>query len=248
MLRPRLSLVLMGSSPLARGLRNEGGGRGIQSRIIPARAGFTTGQDWLHFYGKDHPRSRGVYRGDPSGVRGPTGSSPLARGLRACVLACMRVVGIIPARAGFTRRALRRIRTDRDHPRSRGVYTSRSRTLPRTAGSSPLARGLLGGRLPLVAVEGIIPARAGFTATACRRRAAAADHPRSRGVYHRPRRSPPVTGGSSPLARGLLGGGVKRDHAARIIPARAGFTRRLAASATASPDHPRSRGVYTRCS
>ena len=50
--------------------------------------------------------------------------------------------------------------------------------------------------------------------------------------------------GSSPLARGLLIECVARAIAARIIPARAGFT--LPGGAPASPptDHPRSRGVY----
>ena len=70
-----------GSSPLARGLLVCEELLDLGVGIIPARAGFTgrfiTTEDteW------DHPRSRGVYRGDPSGVRGPTGSSPLARGL-----------------------------------------------------------------------------------------------------------------------------------------------------------------------
>ena len=50
--------------------------------------------------------------------------------------------------------------------------------------------------------------------------------------------------GSSPLARGLLGGGVERDHGARIIPARAGFTAMKRALAAEFADHPRSRGVY----
>ena len=54
--------------------------------------------------------------------------------------------------------------------------------------------------------------------------------------------------GSSPLARGLLRGAADALAAARIIPARAGFTTRLAAAWRASTDHPRSRGVYwCRC-
>ena len=52
----------LGSSPLARGLR-EGlhRGRGT-ARIIPARAGFTEVRARGQAVGGDHPRSRGVYR------------------------------------------------------------------------------------------------------------------------------------------------------------------------------------------
>ena len=53
-------------------------------------------------------------------------------------------------------------------------------------GSSPLARGLLGGRSPSPATPGIIPARAGFTERVRDRVADRADHPRSRGVYPGP--------------------------------------------------------------
>ena len=54
------------------------------------------------------------------------------------------------------------------------------------------------------------------------------DHPRSRGVYAPPLAVTPTAHGSSPLARGLRGGGDGRDLLPRIIPARAGFTHRHA--------------------
>ena len=50
--------------------------------------------------------------------------------------------------------------------------------------------------------------------------------------------------GSSPLARGLHPGVVTEDAGARIIPARAGFTRSSRVRPQPSSDHPRSRGVY----
>ena len=90
----------------------------------------------------------------------------------------------------------------------------------------------------------IIPARAGFTSRRRRSPTAARDHPRSRGVYlvfepvrHQYR-------GSSPLARGLRRLGPFRQVAARIIPARAGFTDLLRVYGVDLLDHPRSRGVY----
>ena len=80
--------------------------------IIPARAGFTAGDERLTQSDEDHPRSRGVYwllehYGDG-------------------------VIGIIPARAGFTRPSRSRPPARTDHPRSRGVYSPRR---------SPLAAG-----------------------------------------------------------------------------------------------------------
>ena len=50
-----------------------------------------------------------------------------------------------------------------DHPRSRGVYSRATLTMPRPCGSSPLARGLRGSLLLPFSTSGIIPARAGFT-------------------------------------------------------------------------------------
>ena len=70
-----------GSSPLARGLRRRRPRVPEPQWIIPARAGFTSGDEIAYAPRGDHPRSRGVYRyaAGPS----PThhGSSPLARGL-----------------------------------------------------------------------------------------------------------------------------------------------------------------------
>ena len=114
---------LCGSSPLARGLRRHIATLRDLGRIIPARAGFTaTNGVWA---GKlsDHPRSRGVYHAAASSVLGAAGSSPLARGLLQHSDRGVEVVGIIPARAGFTTSAANVSRSSRDHPRSRGVYT-----------------------------------------------------------------------------------------------------------------------------
>ena len=71
-----------------------------------------------------------------------------------------------------------------------------------------------------------------------------ADHPRSRGVYHRLAQDDPAGRGSSLLARGLRQGHGPGAHDRRIIPARAGFTRPLLVEEGECGDHPRSRGVY----
>ena len=112
------------------------------------------------------------------------------------------------------------------------------------SGSSPLARGLR------IRVDGdhitrrIIPARAGFTGPVGAERGREADHPRSRGVYQCGGDVAVLRDGSSPLARGLLTGGLSEPVVPRIIPARAGFTYRGGPHTGAHRDHPRSRGVY----
>ena len=194
----------MGSSPLARGLRERG--------------------RWSTTAVRDHPRSRGVYFWDEEFNRYFAGSSPLARGLHAPMKDSSRIQGIIPARAGFTMpptmkrlghegssplaRGLRYRgqpstghagiiparagfttvmgrceKSITDHPRSRGVYGLRHFYQRRKHGSSPLARGLLLEGAPRQAIVRIIPARAGFTCHSVTLHASPWDHPRSRGVY-----------------------------------------------------------------
>ena len=152
------------------------------------------------------------------------GSSPLARGLRPQGSKRRGWRRIIPARAGFTRRASLARMAAGDHPRSRGVYAGPQRPGTPTQGSSPLARGLHQAWVGERVRAGIIPARAGFTSASAGSRAA--------------RR------GSSPLARGLLHAHPVLAPERRIIPARAGFTEGSRPRGRPSRDHPRSRGVY----
>ena len=152
-----------GSSPLARGLPMVAAIALVMVGIIPARAGFTAGRGRCRGPARDHPRSRGVYRWPSCASACPTGSSPLARGLRIPVHTAKMTGRIIPARAGFTNPCTDRRERAADHPRSRGVYTHHPASTITAAGSSPLARGLRGPG-PLRSMDG-------------------EDHPRSRGVY-----------------------------------------------------------------
>ena len=90
--------------------------------IIPARAGFTARRIGATIWRQDHPRSRGVYYARVRVRVERVGSSPLARGLREGELFENYIVGIIPARAGFTPQRTPQGSPTRDHPRSRGVY------------------------------------------------------------------------------------------------------------------------------
>ena len=172
----------------------------------------------------DHPRSRGVYRDAAPVAAALVGSSPLARGLPMLLPWNIEKVGIIPARAGFTPRSAGESPSDRDHPRSRGVYRICPTPNGQSPGSSPLARGLPGRPLGPVVAPRIIPARAGFTSVLWSLAMGAWDHPRSRGVYGTPNSGSLWMDGSSPLARGLPGRVHPAGGQCRIIPARAGFT------------------------
>ena len=193
---------------------------------------------------RDHPRSRGVYSRRFLTVYCIAGSSPLARGLRSNIVNCGPGHGIIPARAGFTVKYCELWPRSRDHPRSRGVYSVRTRSGRPVAGSSPLARGLQVPDASPGGGSGIIPARAGFTRRSCSSRSRTSDHPRSRGVYCGRPTKPMLDRGSSPLARGLHPNRGDGGGCLGIIPARAGFTPRPWGPRPGPWDHPRSRGVY----
>ena len=217
-------LVICGSSPLARGLRDAPLIVAPHVGIIPARAGFTSSPTPTPTGTWDHPRSRGVYMLMSIPDMRTWGSSPLARGLLQHGLDRRPYEGIIPARAGFTLNLLIPDDQSRDHPRSRGVYVYATLWVPAPTGSSPLARGLLSWSHTTTAAPRIIPARAGFTDSNYRDVVVFPDHPRSRGVYVADAVHSHLPQGSSPLARGLL-------RYARTAPSE-------------TMDHPRSRGVY----
>ena len=193
----------IGSSPLARGLQRPLHDRTADTRIIPARAGFTIPRPTSFRAHRDHPRSRGVYSPFHSPFLYVAGSSPLARGL-------LFVITSSPHRV-------------RDHPRSRGVYTCGKEDVMRT-GSSPLARGLRGrlvqhlcgaGDHPRsrgvylcwlcagLGGQGSSPLARGLPGPISPSSSSRLDHPRSRGVYTVSTTSTRGTRGSSPLARGL---------------------------------------------
>ena len=236
-----------------------------ESRIIPARAGFTRSPTTRRSAAQDHPRSRGVYGRAREMLIHDRGSSPLARGLRSSGSAHWRSARIIPARAGFTAHAgMVPVAAGGSSPLARGLrgdldlVHGRIRIIPARAGFTislplsawvrwdhPRSRGVYGSpRTGMRPCRRIIPARAGFTPARPGPAPAASDHPRSRGVYSQAAVSATTTPGSSPLARGLRRSPRARRRPPGIIPARAGFTTALSWSAHRVTDHPRSRGVY----
>ena len=91
-----------GSSPHTRGLQVCERLVPDARRIIPAHAGFTQGVTFFRAPGKDHPRTRGVYRTAKVVTPWSGGSSPHTRGLLETVMGMDDETRIIPAHAGFT--------------------------------------------------------------------------------------------------------------------------------------------------
>ena len=152
------------------------------------------------------------------------GSSPHARGtlLSVCLTVCWQ--GIIPACAGNTRFLLLRYRRTRDHPRMRGEHKMWLMVCFIRRGSSPHARGTRFHVREVVEPFGIIPACAGNTWCLVCWCCVGWDHPRMRGEHVRTAWRRLGNRGSSPHARGTLGGRRVFHEDVGIIPACAGNT------------------------
>ena len=212
--------------------------------IIPALAGNTAAKGAPHTDPPDHPRSRGEYIKSYATVRDCYGSSPLSRGIRSPDPQRVRHQRIIPALAGNTSRILSIPRCRWDHPRSRGEYSLHWQTVQFGMGSSPLSRGIQRPPRQAPHPRRIIPALAGNTDPPRRGASSRPDHPRSRGEYAPRSQRSRTARGSSPLSRGIRGGGGDVGHLDRIIPALAGNTPFRPPPDGQGSDHPRSRGEY----
>ena len=98
-------LGFTGSSPRVRGKQERRSRSRLGARLIPARAGKTyiesknTAEVWAH------PRACGENVKDDVGGPPAAGSSPRVRGKPCDAAPARRDLGLIPARAGKTRRA-----------------------------------------------------------------------------------------------------------------------------------------------
>ena len=233
-----------GSSPLARGTRQNDARAKQSLRFIPARAGNTGCWSIPPTAGPVHPRSRGEHTLTPTSVAPDAGSSPLARGTRGHGPRDRPERRFIPARAGNTRRVRRRGALEPVHPRSRGEHDREQTRLPHHSGSSPLARGTH--RPASLAKEEIrfIPARAGNTPTDGQSTPGRPVHPRSRGEHRSMPGTLAASSGSSPLARGTHRLHPPGEPGRRFIPARAGNTCLSRVWRFSATVHPRSRGEH----
>ena len=131
--------------------------------ITPACAGNTVyiGERLCNRW--DHPRLRGEYSANRSATSAFTGSPPLARGILNNTVDFSGCSGITPACAGNTAGGAPDLRCNRDHPRLRGEYLFQRYNGLHSAGSPPLARGILTMLMIQDGIEGITPACAGNT-------------------------------------------------------------------------------------
>ena len=235
-----------GSSPQARGTRQERG-RGITAlRFIPAGAGNTQYGKGHDAMSSVHPRRRGEHwmliRGQSAG----SGSSPQARGTPPSFISNRRMLRFIPAGAGNTASTAAAAALPTVHPRRRGEHVLLRNDCRPVAGSFPQARGTPPAAADCPRQSRFIPAGAGNTLTLAARGTWTAVHPRRRGEHVRRRRLSPAQDGSSPQARGTLKSHRSYYSYYRFIPAGAGNTRRGGPALISQPVHPRRRGEHAQ--
>ena len=134
---------IVGSSPLTRGKRFEGGEDRCPKGLIPAHAGKTRSPARRRTAWPAHPRSRGE---NPLGMLRAfrlRGSSPLTRGKPDPDSHAAVKRGLIPAHAGKTWSLTARSVLRTAHPRSRGENPNAASNFSAAGGSSPLTRGKL---------------------------------------------------------------------------------------------------------
>ena len=234
-----------GSSPRARGAHSGEGQQRLRRRIIPACAGSTEDKHPGKGAGRDHPRVRGEHLTRLDTETLESGSSPRARGARACSPLHAGRRWIIPACAGSTLPAPGGASCARDHPRVRGEHVGHGCPVPVAPGSSPRARGARSDRRQAGGGGRIIPACAGSTRVPSTRYRRLRDHPRVRGEHLSRSTRTARWWGSSPRARGAPDPAGHRNVGVGIIPACAGSTSSTSSTTQTFSDHPRVRGEHS---
>ncbi len=216
--------MVRGSSPLARGTHRSAAQLVQGLRFIPAGAGNTLIGGMQNARTTVHPRWRGEHGDRMIYARWLAGSSPLARGTRPPPRSSPAPGRFIPAGAGNTSASGSGHPESAVHPRWRGEHSRLGASSSAQSGSSPLARGTLVVRLPLVPLVRFIPAGAGNTRWSCCVATGLTVHPRWRGEHRMVTSDAARSGGSSPLARGTHVIGAAQGLDLRFIPAGAGNT------------------------
>ena len=197
--RPALPL---GSSPHVRGAVAQLEVVEHRLGIIPACAGSSRSARHRCGGRRDHPRACGEQLRDIWMRYGGGESSPRVRGAAFLVGAFRIHLGIIPARAGSSRKHPLGSRPCRDHPRACGEQRLPFWAPSRPAGSSPRVRGAAPDAGHAVHAVGIIPARAGSSSGRNTARHRRRDHPRACGEQLVCCRTVTKGEGSSPRVRG----------------------------------------------
>ncbi len=173
-------------------------------RFIPAGAGNTSLTNPHDGHFTVYPRWRGEhYELTTAGVTG-YGLSPLARGTPAADRLYLSNRRFIPAGAGNTRASILPSSSRPVYPRWRGEHCICVLLTVDLDGLSPLARGTRRMIKGYGVIQRFIPAGAGNTDGAQRRRQPVSVYPRWRGEHHHSKLHNLQNPGLSPLARGTL--------------------------------------------
>ena len=231
--------MLAGSSPRVRGKQQGLQGALHRARLIPARAGKTSGDSSPARAAWAHPRACGENLVDIADIRFPQGSSPRVRGKPHRRRPRRQAGRLIPARAGKTSARSGTRATRRAHPRACGENKLHAEVANILLGSSPRVRGKRRGVGAPLWRAGLIPARAGKTVV--RRRTASSEraHPRACGENLMNSSSSTRVKGSSPRVRGKPDGAGDPGAEVGLIPACAGKTGRRPRAPLRRSAHPR---------
>ena len=233
-----------GSSPRMRGTLFASACCIFPPGIIPAHAGNTFPHRAPSTPYRDHPRACGEHLRFRCRSFSLAGSSPRMRGTLCLLIKRIAQPGIIPAHAGNTRNTLVLGNPSRDHPRACGEHVKCAHGVRFGMGSSPRMRGTHRRAFRQGRRAGIIPAHAGNTPSTSSDARYSGDHPRACGEHTRFVVKSKVATGSSPRMRGTHGAYCACRDFRGIIPAHAGNTKALRATAGRMRDHPRACGEH----
>ena len=235
-------MELDGSSPRGRGKRLVARVVCRYPGLIPAQAGKTPSPAISASTASAHPRAGGENSTVERLSLSYSGSSPRGRGKRARIVGRSAGVRLIPARAGKTRRAMKRALPSRAHPRAGGENSSVLIVFVKVSGSSPRGRGKRPTRMGRPSGRRLIPARAGKTGSFPVAADASSAHPRAGGENSIPAKFSVSANGSSPRGRGKRPREASFPVGGGLIPARAGKTILEAGRCTRIEAHPRAGG------
>ena len=193
-----------------------------------------------------HPRAGGenALSDAPSLIE--CGSSPRGRGKHQPRNWRKPRGGLIPARAGKTRRIGTPAAASWAHPRAGGENWTPCLEGGRVPGSSPRGRGKHRPAVVPARTRRLIPARAGKTTQIHQWAGRNGAHPRAGGENREHTWVIWCVPGSSPRGRGKHSEAIRTYETPRLIPARAGKTGRESNPACTHPAHPRAGGENRR--
>ena len=222
-----VALMRAGSSPRVRGKLGPRGRELGAAGLIPARAGKTALSGVPETWCRAHPRACGENGMNSKGSSFPAGSSPRVRGKPPARTVAARAPGLIPARAGKTDRHGQVQEALPAHPRACGENYYFAIASHAILGSSPRVRGKQELPAEYMPLGGLIPARAGKTCCTTSRAGTITAHPRACGENYTPELVMLDEAGSSPRVRGKPRRRAPLHEHRRLIPARAGKTKKL---------------------